>query len=148
MNPQELDKLIERYFDGTTSLEEERRLRRALAATGARGDNADQARAVMGLAAAQRCAARPQRSRHSVAWRAAAGLALLVAAGASVLLHTHSSAGECSIAYADGSISHDRDDVLAVMQADLDAIADAATSVDATIASDFGAISDILNNPQ
>lgn len=76
--------LIERYFDGLTTLAEEDQLRRWLAVSTDRSAPAEQARAVMGVFAASRAAegvsaSGPVRFRSlRVAMAAAAAVALLV----------------------------------------------------------------------
>lgn len=71
MNNQELHRLIELYFNGDTTLAQESALRQALAQPWATGEEADEARAVIGVSIAQRVQSRHK--KHHASWRAAAG---------------------------------------------------------------------------
>lgn len=147
MNRKELDSLIARYFDGATTLDEERRLRSLLANPQAIGPAADEARAVMGVFAAQRMSKSAHRTRsRATAWRAAAGFAVLVAAGAILLTTSRGAENGTYTAYCGGVEITDRADVLGFMQADLDAMADAAGSVSNSVESDFDAVINAINN--
>lgn len=143
MNQHELEKLIARYFDGETSLAEERRLRMLLARPEATGEAADEARAVMGVFAAQRASMRPQRRTSRTApWRAAAAIAMIVAVAMALLLPRHE-AGSYT-AYCDGTEITDRDHVLAFMHDDLSAMGHAADDLGSSVAADFGEMSNAL----
>ena len=87
----ELLGLINRYFDGETSVEEERRLRGLLAASASRDSQVEEARAVMGVFACARSVAgtaveqnagkrRLMRPSQWVAVSAAASVAIIIAA--------------------------------------------------------------------
>lgn len=145
MNPAELEKLIQRYFDGETSLDEERTLRMQLADPAHHSDSADEARAVMGVFAAQRSATRRKRGTHRQVWRAAAGFALLLAAAGTFLAFPRHNSAEY-LSYCAGTEISDRADVIAFMQADLSAMADAAESVGESVDNDFEAISIALSS--
>ena len=145
MNQHELDRLIARYFDGETSLAEERRLRLMLARPEATGDAADEARAVMGVFAAQRASMRPQRRAHrSAPWQAAAAIALIAAVAVALLL-PRPDAGSYT-AYCDGTEITDRDNVLAFMQADLSVMGRAAADLGTSVAADFGEMSNAITS--
>ena len=84
-----LEQLTERYFEASTTIEEERELARMLARSGESSPLIDQARAVMGYAAASRAAKGRRPARHAVVARVArrvmqtaASVALLVAGSA------------------------------------------------------------------
>jgi len=147
MNMQELDRLIARYFDGETTLDEERKLRKMLASPDATENAADEARAVMGIFAAQRTCKRVAAKHHKrlSLWHAAAGMAILLAAGAALLHIPGKSVDNICIAYCGGSEISDHSDVLAIMDADLSAMACAAGNIDTSIEDDFGAIINAIN---
>ncbi|MDE5607630.1 MAG: hypothetical protein K2I64_01705 [Muribaculaceae bacterium] len=93
-NTNRLEKLIERYFDAMTTIEEERELARLLAGTNATSELIEQARAVMGYAAASRKVMTRQRRSPGLrfarkAMQIAASLALVV--GGSALAIKYSS---------------------------------------------------------
>lgn len=145
MNQHELDRLIARYFDGETSLAEERRLRLLLARPEATGDAADEARAVMGVFAAQRAAMHTQRrTRRTAPWRVAAAITLIAGVAVALLLPRHE-VGNYT-AYCDGTEITDRDHVLAFMQADLSAMGHAAADLGTSVAADFGEMSNAITS--
>lgn len=99
----------------------------------------------MGVFAAQRSATRRKRGTHRQAWRAAAGFALLLAAAGTFLAFPRHNSSEY-LAYCAGTEISDRADVIAFMQADLSAMADAAESVGESVDNDFEAISIALSS--
>lgn len=128
----ELYRLIDRYFEGETSLDEERRLRRLLAGSTRRDATLDEARAVMGLFAAARSAStvqapvqKPARRRRRqpllVAVSVAASVAVIIGAALSL---THISidgmpSGETmSIASASGMRPGNHDSIAQLMLED------------------------------
>lgn len=146
MNSKDIDHLIERYFDGLTTLDEERRLRRALADPTLGGEAVEAARAVMGVFAAQRKASQRPAARKLHAWRVAAGLALLIAATATFVLVPREAQPEpCYLTYTEGALIDDSEQVLALMQSDLGAMADAAESVNRSVDDDFDEIISAIN---
>jgi signal recognition particle subunit SEC65 len=138
-----LHSLIEKYFDGETSLDEERSLRRTLAVTSLQSDKIDEAKAVLGFFAAQRKSARPkQRKLHY--WAAAATIALLVASSVSILhlVNKDTTSYTCYIA---GNYSDSKEDSFAIMQDQLSDINDARTEVYNDIDDQLGDIFEITN---
>ncbi len=144
--------LIERYFAGETSLDEERRLRFMLVSPDAPAtDDVAEARAVMGYASVM---SRPATARASVAVRLRSFVPKIVAAASVAVVLTFVwgsigggmrdvSNGEC-MAYVGGVRVSDADDVMAMMGADLRSIGEASADVDNGITEELNAISDIL----
>ena len=84
-----LENLIDRYFDGETTVEEESALRSQLALTSLESAKIDEAKAVMGFFAAQRVKQKASTTRRTViplALKVAAAVALVVAVGLPFLL--------------------------------------------------------------
>ncbi|MDE6160987.1 MAG: hypothetical protein K2F77_04950 [Muribaculaceae bacterium] len=145
MNTQELENLIRRYFDADTSLSEETLLRRELARPEASAPSADEARAVLGLFAAQR--GRQSASSHrSRVWATAAGLALLIAAGVSFHTLNQTESRTQYIAYVNGTVITDSKHVLAMMNSDLADMRSASADVDDAIAADLEQISNAIHS--
>lgn len=144
MNNQELHRLIELYFNGDTTLAQESALRQALAQPWATGEEADEARAVIGVSIAQRVQSRHK--KHYASWRAAAAIAVFAAAGAALtILPERNTTNATYTAYCLGHTTHDRNDVLAIMRDDLGAMAEAASNVNISIKDDFAAINNAFN---
>lgn len=153
MNTPQLHILIERYFDGLTSLEEERTLRSLLASVAPGSDPlADEARAVMGFSLASPLPApakRPARRRLSPALRAWSGAAaaavILFAIGWSVQ-HTAPQSSEQCVAYIDGRAVTDHSAVMALVHTDLAALGSASGNVNSEISSEMSQMSEAFNN--
>lgn len=117
---QELEKLIERYFDGMTSVGEEDAMRRTLAHCPWESDTIDDAKAVMGYFAAHG----DQQRRHSVRGARqrimgiAATVAIILAVGGFALWHQQQPTDQC-IAYVNGHEVHSDDQVMAMIADDL-----------------------------
>lgn len=80
-NHDELLRLVDRYFEGETSLEEERLLRRLLAESESRSAEVEEARAVMGLFACARSGAPCRRKERRSLWfpiSVAASIAVII----------------------------------------------------------------------
>lgn len=128
-NEKILNQLIELYFEGMTTLEQERQLRSMLADGRFRSREADEARAVLGVSAILRSHGtvrrRPVRMQHV----AAAAVVLIASAIAGYFSGTGTPAApqsEC-FAYVGTELVQDPDEVLGIMQsqlADMSAVAD------------------------
>ncbi|MBQ3362363.1 MAG: hypothetical protein IJG42_00215 [Muribaculaceae bacterium] len=126
----ELEELIERYFDGDTSVLEEQMLRETLADCPWSSEVIDEARFTMGYFAAhshegQRVARKNNRNKFI---GIAASIAIVLAAGGYALWHQQQSAGVC-IAYVNGQIVQDDDKVMALIVNDLSMMDNAADAM-------------------
>lgn len=124
---QELEKLIGQYFDGMTTIDEEKALRWTLAQCQWRSEVIDEARVVMGYFASHR----QQHHRHK-AWATgyrvigiAASIAILLAVGTYALWHLQQPGDQC-IAYVNGQVVQSDDQVMAMVADDLSRIDNAA----------------------
>lgn len=152
ISPDRLNRLIDRYFNGATSLADERRLREALADPRYEGANVDAARAVMGVFAASRRldSAKPSlglNSRHrrgfSAIASAAASIALLFVA--SVALTARGADNDLSKAYARVGTTtiNDPNAISQMIVADLASISEASASVEESIFEGLSVFDDI-----
>lgn len=111
--------MVNRYFDGDTSEEEERLLRRFLATEAGRSSEFDEVRAVMSVFAAGKAVNQTRhKSRKLWPWLAAAcvaGLAWLLWTGIG-------GTQDVCVAYVNGQKITDRNEVLALMQESWDDI--------------------------
>ena len=135
-NQAELEQLINRYFDGETTVKEEQVLRDALADCPWSGELIDEARFTMGYFAAHRqqqnhTGKRANRFRMVAA---AASVALLLTVGIGILWHQQKSDDMC-IAYVDGKVINNDDAVMALIANDLNTMDDASQSMEAQLAS-------------
>lgn len=143
----EIEELAERYFDGMTTVDEERRLRRLLASTDYSSPTADEVRALLGYFAVERSrVAAETRRRHPGLKRkilsVAASVALLVVAIVA-LFNSSDSSIECYAMVGSERIE-DMSEICALIEADLVCISDAQNSIGDAIASDLSAISDAM----
>lgn len=130
INQQELEQLIERYFDGMTTIEEEDMMRQVLAQCPWKSEVIDDARVVMGYFAAhseqqQRQATRGMRQRII---GIAASIAIILAVGAFALWRQQQPSDVC-IAYVNGQIVQDNDKVMALVANDLSKMDNAANAM-------------------
>ena len=127
---EELEQLILRYFDGETSLDEERLLQDRLADCPWSSETIDEAKFTMGYFVAHQQHSR-QRATVAHRWRIAAiaaTAALLLSVGLGVLWQSQQPKGEC-IAYVNGKVVHNEKEVLNLMQDDLNEIGHASQSI-------------------
>ena len=127
---QELEQLIERYFDGMTTVEEEDTLRRTLAHCPWDSQAIDEAKAVMGYFAVhsdlqRNLATRGKRLRIT---GIAATVAIILAVGGYALWHQQRLDDVC-IAYVNGHVVQGDDQVMAMVADDLDRIDNAANAM-------------------
>ena len=129
-NQAELKQLIERYFDGETSVQEEQMLREILADCPWSSEAIDEARFTMGYFAAhshegQRVAKKTSSNKFI---GIAATIAIVLAAGGYALWHQQQSADVC-IAYVNGLVVQDDDKVMALIANDLNMMDNAADAM-------------------
>lgn len=143
---QRINDLIDRYFDATTSLDEERELRRLLAATSVRSPKIDEARAVMGLMVVER---KLSRRYLKMPWRFVAGIAasvaVVLALGVGILSdgsEGHGYDNQC-VAYTGASEISNAADVMSLFDDQLRMIDDAATALETDIAGQLSVIAEI-----
>lgn len=123
----ELERLIERYFEGETSLQEEQTLRQQLAECPWESEIIDEARFTMGYFTAHQ---RQQQQRPAAANRyrvmaIAASVALLLTVGTGLLWHSQQPKDVC-IAYVNGQEIHNDEAVMALIENDLNNINNAS----------------------
>lgn len=150
-NITETRRLVDRYFAGETTLDEERRLRQLLADPSIDTAEADEARAVMGLFVAERrqqhrpvATTRLTTRRFATAISAAAAIAV-VAMLAPRLLTSADSQQQC-IAYIGNTTVSDRDAVMSSVALDLHDLAAAGESLTDGVLDDFNDLAGALNN--
>ena len=138
MDKDRLHILIERYFDGDTTLGEERGLREeALAVMGyARMDVTPAANAESGVS--------PVRWRRMLLRGGAAAAVAAVLAVTAVLPRFAGDGGEC-IAYVDGSRIVDEHAVMGIIDAQLGEMGEAADDVSRQMESDFSEIREAMD---
>lgn len=126
----ELEALIERYFEGMTSLEQEDAMRQCLAHCPWSSEAIDDARMVMGYFAAH-----SKRHRRSVSSGMrqsiigiAASIAVILAVGGYVLWH-QSQPDDMCIAYVNGTVVNDNDKVMALVANDMSKMDDATDAM-------------------
>ena len=126
----ELEALIERYFEGMTSLEQEDAMRQCLAHCPWSSEAIDDARMVMGYFAAH--SKQHHRSVSSGMRQGiigiAASIAVILAVGGYVLWH-QSQPGDMCIAYVNGTVVKDNDKVMALVANDMSKMDDATDAM-------------------
>jgi hypothetical protein len=126
----ELEQLINRYFDGKTSVQEEQMLRETLADCPWSSEVIDEARFTMGYFIAHR-KAEQQTSKKSYSRQVigiAASIAIIIAAGGYALWHQQQSDDIC-IAYVNGRVVQDNDKVMTLVANDLSKMDNAANAM-------------------
>lgn len=126
----ELEQLINRYFDGKTSVQEEQMLRETLADCPWSSELIDEARFTMGYFIAHR-KAEQQTSKKSYRRQVigiAASIAIIIAAGGYALWHQQQSDDIC-IAYVNGRVVQDNDKVMTLVANDLSKMDNAANAM-------------------
>jgi len=129
-NQAELEQLINRYFDGETSVQEEQMLRETLADCPWSSEVIDEARFTMGFFAAhchetERVAKKSNRRKFL---GIAASIAIILAAGGYALWHQQQSTGVC-IAYVNGMVVQDDEKVMTLIANDLSLMDNAADAM-------------------
>lgn len=144
----EIEELAERYFDGDTTVDEERHLRRLLASTGYSSPAADEVRALMGFFATERSRVESEARKRRLGLRrtvigVAVSVAVLIVATVALFRFSGSSSIECYAMVGSERID-DISEIRALISADLGCISDAQNSIDEAIAADLSAISDAM----
>lgn len=126
----QLEALIEQYFEGTTTLEQEDAMRQCLAHCPWSSQAIDEARMVMGYFAAH---AEQQHNRATRGLRQrfigiAASIAVILAVGGYVLWHQSQPSDVC-IAYVNGKVVEDNDKVMALVASDMSKMDNAANAM-------------------
>lgn len=134
----ELERLIECYFDGMTTVEQEVALRETLAQCPWQSETINEAKAVMGYFVAHsqqsRCTTQRQ-SRFRIAGIAAT-IALIIAIGGYHLWHTNGQTPEdVCIAYVNGKVLDNNEEVMALIEQDLNNINVASQGMEAQLSS-------------
>ncbi len=150
MTKKELHKLIGRYFDADTTIEEERLLRRMLASVPPGDPIADEAKAVMGfsLCAPGHDAKEKHKTapRSAIAWiNVAASIAVVLAAGIFTLRYNSGKSPDTIYACVDGLEITDDNEVLRMMQAELSDISEASEEMNGNIDAELAAIQEAFN---
>jgi len=129
-NQAELEQLIERYFDGETSVQEEQMLRETLAGCPWSSEVIDEARFTMGYFVAHRHETErvAKKSNRRKFIGIAASIAIILAAGGYALWHQQQSTGVC-IAYVNGMVVQDDEKVMTLIANDLSLMDNAADAM-------------------
>ena len=129
-NQAELEQLIERYFDGLTSIQEEQMLRVTLADCPWSSEVIDEARFSMGYFAAhcQETERVAKKNNRRKLIGIAASIAIILAIGGYTLWHQQQSVDVC-IAYVNGEVVQDNDKVMALVANDLSKMDNAADAM-------------------
>lgn len=146
-NQTELELLINRYFDGETSVQEELMLREALADCPWNSEAINEARFTMGYFAAhhQQQQRMAQKSRRIHAIGIAASIAIILGVGAFALWHQRVNTNNMCIAYVNGKAISNDDAVLALIEKELNAMDDASNGMAAQLSS-LGEALELDNN--
>lgn len=144
MKKEDIHILIERYFEGETTLAEERRLRENLPGMMGKSPEIDEALAVMGYAAVPD-KNRTKRKRHkSYRWIAAASLALILTAGGIYTHQVHSSQKSTFMAYS-GGVKIDREEAMQLIAAQMEEMSDASQDIKTEVEDDLADFRNILD---
>lgn len=129
-NQAELEQLINRYFDGETSIQEEQMLRETLADCPWSSEAIDEARFTMGYFVAHRHEAQrvSKRNYRRQLIGIAASIAVILAAGGYALWHQQQPNDVC-IAYVNGKVVEDNDKVMALVANDMSKMDNAANAM-------------------
>jgi hypothetical protein len=129
-NQAELEKLIERYFDGETSIQEEQILRETLADCPWSSEVIEEARFTMGFFAAhcQEKARTARKNHRRQLIGIAASIAIILAAGGFAMWHQQQLSDVC-IAYVNGKVVEDNHQVMALVANDLTKMDNAANAM-------------------
>lgn len=136
-NQAELEALIERYFEGETSVQEEQALRAVLADCPWTSEMIDEARVVMGYFAAHSSQQRhitTKSSRRRIIGIAAT-IALVLTVGGYALWHQLSLTNNVCIAYVNGEVVQNDDKVMAMIASDMSMIDNAADAMSEQLSS-------------
>lgn len=146
MNEKTTHNLINRYFDGDTTLQQERMLRQMLSQLDSPDELEREAMAVMGFSAAATVSS-PKRSSvsRSSIFRAAASIILLITAATALLTHTLPENHDRCVAYVDGQRISDTEEIHRLMMLNLSEMAEASENLDNEVALTLNDLSDFIN---
>lgn len=132
----ELEQLIERYFEGETSLQEEQVLRQSLANCQWQSETIDEARFTMGYFTAHKHERRRTgRVGATLRYAAiAASVAVLLTVGVGLLWQSRQAEDMC-VAYVNGKAIHNQKEVITLMHGDLNEIGNATESLEEQLSS-------------
>ena len=138
--------LVEMYFNGDTTLEQERRLRELLADSSLTGADLDEARAVMGFMVTDaRITAGRSRGHRRRWWPAvsvAASLAVIVWLAAALIIEKPQ---PVMLAYVGGKEIRDASQVMDIAEAELNMLGAAMDETDSRVIDELGEISQMLD---
>lgn len=141
--------LIERYFAGETSLEEERLLKRMLASTSESSPDVEEAGAVMGFIVAdgrRHGEGMPRRRWYLGAVEVAAAVAAVIGVGWGVARFAGSAPDVSEmLAYSGGERVDNPDDILRMVNEDFSCMIDANEYVSGSVSSDMDIFGEIIN---
>lgn len=146
ISDEQLDALIQRYFDAETSLEEEALLKRAVAHR--EEPRYDEIRAVLGFMVAKRRGESAKRRKGAAVWLRVAAVAAVAALVVTVginLTHQGAETGTC-YAMVGGVRIDDESQVLSLMQSNLGDIGDAASEAGMSVESQMADIGSFIDN--
>jgi len=136
-NQAELEQLIERYFDGETTVQEEQMLREMLADCPWSSEVIDEARFTLGYFATH--INQVQRARRRLAYRRTTGIAatiaIIIGIGAFATWHQQQSEGNLCVAYVNGHTINDNDAIMTLIENDLSNIYNASQGMQAQLSS-------------
>ena len=141
----ELEQLIERYFDGETTVQEEQALRETLADCPWSSEAIDEARFTMGYFAAhcQEKARTARKSHRRQLIGIAASIAIILAIGLPAIYHNWFAPQSQCIAYVNGKvIANNQKAVMSLIAQDLNNMEIATRDLDNMIASDMNDMGD------
>lgn len=144
MNEQ-LHNLIDRYFEGETTLDQERQLRQLLAATTDDSPDIAGARAVLGVTKKIVVSRRRPYFKRFVVSSVAASIIVAVLIGGAVLSRQQTQ-HPVMMAYVGGEKTTDTDDILAIMHSQLNSISTADREVNAEIDAQLTVMNDLIDN--
>lgn len=147
---EELEELIECYFDCSLSEDDEMSLRKVIAATRYDSPAIREAKAVMGYAAASQKAVRKPQPRRRHVWlraatSAAAAVALIIGTHAYLNSSADGNGDNVCVAYVNGQRIDNREAIMQMMKFDLLTMQNGSNTVADRIDSDFSAIRDALD---
>lgn len=138
MNRETLHILIEKYFEGETTVEEERTLLEALLSYPPGDDEVDEALAVMGYTRQQQARQRVSRSRVFLKIASAAAILIIAVIGISVYFsETRLSASESCYAYIGGELIENEAVIDKIIASQLEEIGEVSDSVNLQIDNDL-----------
>ena len=146
-NQAELEQLINRYFDGETSVQEEQMLRETLADCPWSSEVIDEARFTMGYFVAHRKAEQraSKKSYRRQVIGIAASIAIILAIGIPAMYHSWFAPQPQCIAYVNGKVIDNDEAVMALIASDLSKMEDASNNMAAQLQS-LGEALELDNN--